>query len=79
MNLKKVLLGLAALVVAFLVFGAIMANTPEGKEKQRARDVIEQCHREEKAWTGTASAKSIITGACKKLEDDYRAKFGRNP
>lgn len=72
----KVLLGIVVAVALFLTFGAIVGNTPEGKAKAHARDAIDLCHREESSYTGPAGAKSIITGACQKLEDDFRKQFG---
>lgn len=75
----KILLGLVVAVALFLTFGAIVGNTPEGKAKARARDAIDLCHREESSYTGSAGAKSIITGACRKLEDDFRKQFGYTP
>lgn len=75
----KIIIGLVAALAAFLLFGAVVGNTPEGKEKQRARDVIELCRSDEKAWVGGAGAKSIITNTCQKFEDEFRAKYGRNP
>ncbi|EJN36338.1 hypothetical protein [Pseudomonas sp. GM80] len=77
--IKKVLIGLIAAVVLFLVYGAVVGNTPEGKAKASARDAIDLCHREESSYTGTAGAKSIISGACRKLENDFRSQFGHTP
>lgn len=75
----KVAVGLVVAAVLFLGFGAIVSNTPQGKAKIQARDAIDLCHREESSYAGTAGAKSIITGACRKLEDDFRLKFGHAP
>jgi hypothetical protein len=75
----KIIGGLVAAVAAFLIFGAMVGNTPEGKEKQRARDAIDLCRSNERQWSGGAQAKSVITGACQQLEDDFRSRFGRNP
>ena len=75
----KIVLGLFAAAIAFLIFGAIVGNTPEGKERQKARDVIELCRSDEKNFTGGAGAKAIITSTCMKFEDEFRAKFGVSP
>lgn len=64
---------------AFLGFGFYLSNTPEGKEKARQRNAIEMCHRQEGTYTGPSGAKSIITGACQKLETDFRSRFGVSP
>lgn len=75
----KIVFGLLAVVAAFLLFGAVVGNTPEGKERQKARDVIELCRSDEKNFKGGSGAKSIITETCEKLENEFRAKFGSNP
>lgn len=75
----KIVLGLLAAIAAFLTFGAFVGNTPEGKERQKARDVIELCRSDEKNFKGGSSAKSIITSTCEKFENEFRAKFGLNP
>jgi hypothetical protein len=75
----KIIGGALALVVAFLIFGATVGNTPEAKEKQKARDVIDLCRSDERKWAGGAPAKAIITNTCLKLENDYRTRFGSNP
>ncbi len=76
---SKILLGAAVLVVAFLGFGAFVVNTPEGKAKAKARNAIDYCHDQERSYTGGAAEKSIISGACRKLENDFRSQFGHAP
>ncbi|WP_223506817.1 hypothetical protein [Pseudomonas sp. GL-RE-29] len=75
----KVVIGLVAAIALFLTFGAIVGNTPEGKAKARARNAIELCRHEESSYAGGAGARSIITGACEKLEGDFRSQFGHAP
>ena len=75
----KLCLGLLALVVAFLGFGFYVGSTPEGKARAKARTAIEICRDRESSYIGPESSREIITGACKILEDKYRAKFGREP
>lgn len=68
-----------AAIVIFLGFGAIVGNTPEAKEKSRARSAINLCRKEEREYTGPVGSKKIITGACEKLENDFRTRFGLEP
>lgn len=75
----KAILILAFIVFALLSFGAYKANTPEGKEKSRARAAIEVCRDRESGYRGPESARNLLSGACAKLEDDFRAKFGVSP
>ena len=75
----KIALGVLAAITAFLIFGAFVGNTPEGKERQKARDVIELCRTDEKNFTGGYEAKSIITKTCEQLESEFREKFRLNP
>lgn len=77
--LAKLSITAAVLVIAFLGFGAYIGSTPEGKTKASARYAIDLCHREESNYSGSAGAKSIISGACRKLENDFRSQFGHAP
>lgn len=78
-GLAKTMLILTAVVVAFLSFGAYKASTPEGKEKSRARAAIELCRDRESSYRGSENARNFLSGACEKMEDDFRAKFGVSP
>ncbi len=75
----KVFLVLAALVAAFLIYGATVANTPEAKARMAAQDAISLCWKEQERKSLTPGAQRFVAGACEKMEADYRAKYGRNP
>ena len=77
--LAKIVITVVLLVAAFLGFGFYVGSTPEGKAKAQARDAIDLCHHEESSYSGSASARSIISGACRKLENDFRDQFGHEP
>ncbi|CAB5577554.1 Uncharacterised protein [Pseudomonas putida] len=77
--IAKICLTALALFIAFLAFGFYVGSTPEGKAKARARDAIELCRKEERTYTGSSDARSIISGACRKLDADFRARFGHAP
>lgn len=74
-----IVIGVVGLVVVFLVFGATMNSTPEGQAKMKARSAIDMCHQQESSYTGSAGAKNIISGACRKLEADFQRQFGYAP
>ncbi|MBC3456316.1 hypothetical protein [Pseudomonas mosselii] len=75
----KAMIGILVVVIAFFSFGAYKAGTPEGREKSRARQAIEICRDRESTYRGSDGAREIISGACEKLESDFRAKFGVSP
>lgn len=68
--------GILALV--FVVMVAIGSRMPDDG-RYDAQAVIEQCRKEQKNPALTEAAKRFAAGACNKLTDDYRAKYGRNP
>ncbi|MEQ4644684.1 hypothetical protein ACIS7S_12075 [Providencia sp. DFU6] len=77
--MKKILLAIIILVVAFLGFGAFVSSTPEGKEKSKARDAIKYCWSEYDKKSITDEQKRFIAGACEKMESDFRSNYGVNP
>lgn len=77
--LGKLIIFLVVATALFLGFGAYVGSTPEGKAKAQAREAIEQCRQNERTFIGSASARSIITGACEKLEGDFYRQFGYRP
>ena len=54
-------------------------NSPEAKEKIRKRDAIDYCWSTYEKKSNTDAEKRFIAGACEKMEDDFRSKYGRNP
>lgn len=77
--LAKILITVTVLFVAFIGFGFYVGSTPEGQAKSKARAAIDLCHDEERNYAGSAGAMSIISGACRKLENDFRIRFGHAP
>ena len=63
------------LVGAFLAFGHSVANDPANQERFRSERVIAQCQKDLEKLPNN----EIVIGACAKLRDDYRRKFGREP
>lgn len=75
--MKKFFIILFAFVVAFLTFGAMQANSPEGKAKAAAREAIKICRAD--AAKASISTIKIIEGTCEMMEEDFRKKYGVNP
>ena len=78
-GLLLLLLAPVGLLVVFLGFGAIKANTPEGKEKSKLRTAIELCWSEAKKQSNTPSQARFVAGACEQMEADFKAKFRVDP
>ncbi|MDQ7987042.1 hypothetical protein QYS36_19050 [Pseudomonas sp. G34] len=76
---SKMLITVAIAGALYLGFGFYISNTPEGKEKIRARAAIDLCHDELAMYRGSIASADIIAGACRKLEDDFRQRFGHAP
>ncbi|HAT8005121.1 hypothetical protein [Citrobacter koseri] len=77
--MKTIFLIVIICIVAFLGFGFYVGSTPEGKEKQAARDAISYCWSTQNKKSNSASQGQFIAGACEKMEDDFRVKYGVNP
>lgn len=67
------------LIVLFLVFGAIVGNTPEAKERALARDKISYCWDQYNQVGVSPGAKGIMAGGCKILEQRYQERYGVAP
>lgn len=74
-----VLLVLIGLVVAFLGFGAVVGNTPAGKQQARERNAIATCWDSQAKKSLDPGEQRFVASACEKMEDDYRKKWGHNP
>ncbi|NBM98599.1 hypothetical protein [Proteus sp. G2660] len=77
--MKKLLLIVIVLIVAFLGYGAIMSSTPEGKEKAKARNAIDYCWKEYDKKSITNEQRRFIASTCEKMESDFRSRYGVNP
>jgi hypothetical protein len=77
--MKTTMYVVAALVAAFLAFGFMSGNTPEGKEIAKQRAVIRLCWDDQgKKSLGPAEAQ-FIANVCEKKEQEFQAKWGRRP
>lgn len=72
-------LGLLGAAVAFLGFGALISNTPEGEERSRKRAAIELCWKEQERKSLAPGEARFIAGACETMERDFLQKFGVRP
>jgi len=67
------------LVSAFLVFGTIVASTPEAKEKAQARSAIELCWEGQERKSFDASTQRFVAGVCEMMEKEFTEKHGHRP
>lgn len=67
------------LVAAFLLFGAIKSNTPEGRAKADARQAIELCWQQQGRKSHDGGTARFIAGACEGMESDFVRKYGVKP
>lgn len=77
--MKKFLLVIVVLGIAFLGWGAYLNETPGGKEKVRARDAIKACWSGQSNKSNSVGQGQFIAGACELMEKDFRVKYGVNP
>lgn len=54
-------------------------NSPEAKEKAKKRDAIDYCWSTHEKKSISEAEKRFIAGACEKMEDDFKSKYGVNP
>lgn len=67
------------LVGAFLMFGAMVGNSPEAQEKSQARSAIDLCWSEQKRKSLDAGAQRFVAGACEMMENKFAQKYGHRP
>lgn len=81
--LRNSVIVVAVLFGLFMIWGAILAGSPEGKQRGIERMAIEHCEdRTEELRKDprmSAGAIGLAMDTCKKLRDDYRAKWNREP
>lgn len=68
-----------AFFVAFMIFGAILAGSPEGKAKSQARDAISLCWKQQSDKALDPSTQRFVASTCEKMERDFRKKYGVDP
>lgn len=64
--------------ILLMIIGSC-ADTPEARERQSSREAIDLCWSEQAKKSNSPGASRFIAGACEKMENDYRRKWGRNP
>ncbi|MES2973404.1 MAG: zinc ribbon domain-containing protein [Pseudomonadota bacterium] len=73
-------LGIAGvLVVAFFGLGFAASNSPDGQEKQRARDVIALCWSDYERKSASPSTKTVIAAQCERFENDFESRWRHKP
>jgi hypothetical protein len=68
-----------ALFVAFMIFGAVLSNTPEGKAKAKARDAISLCWKQQSDKALDPGTQRFVASTCEKMEQDFKNRYGVNP
>lgn len=70
---------LAFLFVAFMAYGSYLANTPEGKQRSRERDAIENCRNQQADTLQDLAVRRSIRSVCDAMEARFKDKWGRSP
>lgn len=68
--------GLFAMV---MIFGTASGESPEGKERAKARWQIDACWGVQGKKSLDASTAQFAGGMCEKMESDFRLKYKREP
>jgi len=68
---------LALIAIAF--FGILAGNSPEAKERQRARNTIRTCWDEQSKKSLSAEMAQTVASVCEQMESDYEKKYGSKP
>lgn len=81
--LRNTVIVVVVLGALFIGWGAMLASTPEGKERILMRDAIDYCDSETERLKDDPRMSPGPVGlhmdACDKLRNDYRAKWNREP
>lgn len=72
---RNTLLAVVGLTVAFLGFGAIVSNSPEGQARAKDRAGYEECLRVKRQNPDNQFA----SDACEYMKSEFVKKHGRNP
>ncbi|MBC8783634.1 hypothetical protein [Pseudomonas fluorescens] len=74
--LGKIVIGLVVAAVLFLGYGAIIGNSPEGKQKSVARDAIDLCWKGVDDSLQSLSTRRFVRGTCQKMVAQYEEEYG---
>lgn len=80
MTLLKIiawLVGIGALL--FFAGGFMLSSSPEGQEKQRMRDAIALCWKDQARKSLEPEAARLVAGACESLERRFVEKYRVQP
>lgn len=77
--MKPFLIAIAAVLFAWVAYGVSQSNTPEADERLHERNVIGACHDQQERASLSPGAARNVASICERLEDDYRAKWNREP
>ena len=76
---KKIVWGVFAAFIAFMVLGAVLSNTPEAKEKQATRDEIAWCWKDQARKSLEPADARFRASICESVEAKFIAKYGEKP
>lgn len=77
--LKVIVWVVGIAVVLFFTGGFMLSNSPEGQEKQRMRDAIALCWKDQGRKSLDPSTSRLAAGACEMMERRFVEKYGREP
>lgn len=69
----------AAGFVLMMIIGTFAGNSPEAKEQAASRAAISYCWDEQARKSLSDSMARVVAGACEKMEEEYKVKWGRKP
>lgn len=78
--MKQFIKFIAIMAFIFVGFAFISAVSSNNDEKSKDRFAVEYCREQaEKDAKGDASLKQLLLGACDKMADDFKKKYGTEP
>jgi uncharacterized membrane protein YvbJ len=70
---------LCGLFVAFMAYGFMVSNTPEGRAQAKDRDAIALCHKEQNDELQERSTRRFVRRVCDNMVAYFTAKYGVDP
>ncbi len=65
--------------VALLIFGFILQQDPEVRQKGRDRDAIAECWKQQERKSFDPATQRFIAGACESMEAKFRQRYSAEP
>lgn len=79
-NIWKWVLGVPfALFTFIMVVGAFLSGTPKAEARLKDREVIKGCWDIQSKKSLDPAMARLTVGACERMEDEFKAKYGHNP